>query len=88
MVIVYRKYNYYIYAAKDGYIVHNTKKEFSKGHTHINNYHTAKYLIDMSYYSKIPYHTYDYILESLMRISTDQKYIDTLRKLKKGRKKK
>ena len=88
MVTIYRKHNYYIYATKDGYIVHNSKKPFERGHTHINNYNTAKYLIDMSFHSKIPYHTYDYILESLIRISTDESYIQKLNKMKKCRKKK
>ena len=33
---------------KGNYIIHNTHKEFNKGHTHINNYHTAKYITNIS----------------------------------------
>ncbi len=41
---IYRKANYNIYAFSDGgYIIHNMNLPFEKGHTHIRNYHTAKF---------------------------------------------
>ena len=79
MVIVYRKHHYYIYSDKKEFIVHNSKKPFHEGHTHINNFNTAKYLVSMSYASKVPYHASNYIYTSLIRISTDKDYIKKLK---------
>ena len=47
MNLAYKKKNFNIYNAGNGYIIHNIKKEFSQGHTHINNFKTAKYLVDL-----------------------------------------
>ena len=79
MVIVYKKHHYYIYSDTKGFIVHNTKKPFQEGHTHIKNFNTAKYLVTMSSSSKIPYHASNYIYTSLIRISTDKNYIKKLK---------
>lgn len=75
MNVAYRKKNYKIYFFDNGgYIIHNTKGEFSQHHTHINNYNTAKYLIDLSIHNTVPYHLSNYLLESLLRISLDENY--------------
>lgn len=73
---IYRKANYNIYAFSDGgYIVHNMNLPFEKGHTHIRNYHTAKFLIDLSYHRSIPNKRLNkYLLESLIRISDSKEY--------------
>lgn len=82
MNTIYNKKSYYIYKiSKSGYIVYNTKKKFKDGHTHINNYNTAKTVIDMSIHKTIPKHLSKYLIESIIRISTDEKYIETLKLL-------
>ena len=74
-----------IYSDRNGsYVVHNTRKEFSEGHTHINNYNTAKYIAYLALYKKMPKnnHLSIYLIESLIRISSDKKYINQLELLK------
>lgn len=63
---------------KKGFIVHNSHKTFKDGHTHIDNYNTAKYIIKLAYYKTVPKHLSGYLLVSLIRISTDKKYKDKL----------
>lgn len=83
MVRIYRYKNYNIYSNhNNGFIIHNTKKDFQNGHTHLNNYNTAKYLIKLSCYHTIPNHLSDYLIDSLIRISDDSSYIDKLYKIK------
>lgn len=84
MVKVYKRKNFSIYSGREGFIVHNTHKEFSKGHTHINNYHTAKYLIAMSLKKEVPYHASSYIYGSLIRLAEDQSYIQRITKKMEG----
>lgn len=79
MVCVYKKKNYVIYSNKEGFIIHNRNKEFQDGHSHIGNFNTAKYLIDLAIYSRIPNRDSTYFLESLIRISNDEDYIKRLR---------
>lgn len=78
---IYTKKNFVIIDMDEGYIVINKDKEFKQGHTHITNYNTAKYLIDMVLYSRIPYHLPIYLLISLQRLSTDKDYKDKIEKL-------
>ena len=85
MVVIYKKRNYVIYATnKDkSYIVCNMNKDFSKGHTHIHNYNTAKYLINAALnFSVPPNSTSIYIIDSLIRISKNKEYIQKLKVLK------
>lgn len=74
MNTIYRKKNYKIYNVGKGYIVHNSNLEFSEHHTHINNFHTCKYIIDLCIHRTVPYHLSDYLLVSILRISNDNKY--------------
>lgn len=83
MVRILKRGVFSIYSADHEYIVHNTHKEFSKGHTHIKNFQTAKYLVKMSLAKKIPYHASIYVYDSLIRLAEDQTYIQQLRKKKK-----
>ena len=80
MVRIYRRKEFSVYSGNGGFIVHNTKKEFANGHTHISNFHTAKFLIDMSIRKLIPYKVSPYLLESLMRLSNDEIYTEKIRK--------
>ena len=80
-----------IYSDKQGtYIVHNTRKEFSNGHTHINNYNTAKYIAYLALYKKMPKkgHLSSYLIQSLIRISDDNTYINKMRMLQETSQKK
>lgn len=80
MVLLYKKREFRIYGNNDEYIIHNSKKEFSDGHTHINNYKTAKWLIDLAIHKSIPNRKKRYFLESLIRISTDNTYRNLLKR--------
>ena len=76
----------YIKIYSDGhnhYIVHNTKKDFPIGHTHIDNFNTAKYVATLALHHKIPQpnHMSNYLIRSLIRISTDNEYITKLNNL-------
>lgn len=44
-MVMYRNGPYQVYTAKGGYIIHNTKKPFENGHTHIERYDTCMMLI-------------------------------------------
>lgn len=84
MVRVYRVKNFDIYSNRqDGFIVYNRNKPFNTGHTHINNYHTAKYIANLACHKSIPHKKISkYLKESLIRISTDKSYIKKIRLLK------
>lgn len=79
---IYSKKGFKIYKVDNGFIVHNIKKQFTTGHTHINNYNTAKYILNLAFHSSIPQKkTCNYLLESLIRISTDKLYIEQIESL-------
>lgn len=80
MNIIYKRKNYNIYkVSKNQYIVHNTLKPFSNGHTHVNNYYAAKMIIHLSITKTIPDHLSKYLLESIIRISIDIEYIEKIK---------
>lgn len=81
MTTIYKKYNFKIYSDKHGYIIHNTKLEFDKHHTHINNYKTCKFIIDLCIHKTIPKHLSDYLLVSIIRITEDKRYKDEIYKI-------
>lgn len=78
MIRLYKFKNFEIYGYKNVYIIYNKNKEFENGHTHINNFKTAKYLIKLSYYKIIPKHLSSYLFKSLVRISNDELYLQKL----------
>lgn len=71
---VYSKKEYIVIKMKSGFIVINTTKDFNNGHTHIRNFQTAKYLIDLSIHKSIPHHLDNYLLNSLLRLTNDSSY--------------
>ena len=80
--IVFSKKHFRIIKEGDGFIVYNMNKSFKNGHTHISNYNTAKYILNLAYHSSIPQkRTSDYLLQSIIRISTDSGYIKQIKKL-------
>ncbi len=83
---IYQKGDFVILAVKNGYIVHNMKKHFDFGHTHLTKYKSAKSLIFLARFKKMPRKAGAYFLESLIRVSTDYEYINKLTsELKTGR---
>ncbi len=84
MVRIFKKANFNIYSDHDGtYIIHNTNKDFFKGHTHLKEFGTAEYLVNLALHKSIPKRNLKYFIESLIRISTDEEYIDKLMRLSK-----
>lgn len=63
--------------SRDNFIVHNTRKDFSIGHTHLNSYKTAKYIAYLVANNKIPKkrHLSDYLYQSVIRVSSNKNYI-------------
>lgn len=85
MVRVAKMKYFNIYSNTEGaYIVHNTHKEFHEGHTHINNFNTAKYVAYLALYKKVPKkgHLSDYLIESIIRLSDDKAYIRRMNQFK------
>lgn len=83
MVRVFKQRYFNLYSNFDnGYIIHNTHKPFEEGHTHLNNYDTARYIIKLAYHHSVPNHLSIYLIDSLIRISSDETYIRQLNELK------
>lgn len=78
---IYSKESFVIIRADAEYIIINKSKQFKDGHTHIRNFKTAKYLIDMVIHGRIPYHLPMYLLVSLRRLSADNIYTQKLQRL-------
>lgn len=93
LVIVYKKKNYKIFDSKDGFIIYNTKYDFSNHHTHIKNFHTCKYIIDLCLSKTIPEDLSEYLLVSMKRLTEDKTFrnriqskIDAKKRIKNRRK--
>jgi hypothetical protein len=84
---IYAKGTYKIYHTKDGYILHNSGMD-GFAHTHIKNYKIAVYLIQLSIHKKVPHHLSRYLIISLLRINSDEKYCRKIRDLLQNHKKK
>ena len=81
--VIFRKKNFIILELKKNtYIVLNKKKRFKEGHTHTNNFNYAKSLIDLCVRRKLPRKPQKRIMESLKRLSNDEKYLKELDKFK------
>lgn len=67
---------------KDSFILFNKRKGFENGHTHIRNYGTAKWVMELYQQRKIPLQLKStYLLQSLIRISDDEDYSSRIQKL-------
>ena len=74
---------------KPAYILYNKHKEFSEGHTHLNNYRTAIWLMKVYLNKKVPLDLKSvYLLQSLIRISDDEEYTKRIQNIINIRKKK
>lgn len=83
MVRIFKQRYFNLYSSYvDDFIIHNTHKPFEEGHTHVSNYDTARYLIKLAYHHTVPKHLSIYLIDSLIRISSDEGYIKQLNILK------
>lgn len=71
---IYKRREFNVYSTYEGYVVHNTKKEFKNGHTHVNSYATALKLVNISIEKEIPDYLNKYLLGSLLRLTDDYKF--------------
>lgn len=78
---IFQRKEYSIYKVSDGYIVHNTNKEFRIGHTHVRSFNKAKSIVDLCVRKKLPNTPREWEIESLMRITNNQTYRNKLRDL-------
>ena len=60
---------------RPAYILINKRKGFDNGHTHIDNFNTAKWIMNLYMNRKLPHDLGSvYLLQSLVRISDDVEY--------------
>ena len=78
---VYERKEYIVLKVSNGYIVYNTHKEFSEGHTHLKSFSMAKTLIDNCIKKKRPKTNNLYLITSHIRVSNDVKYSSMLQEL-------
>lgn len=83
---VFQKGDFIIIRVSKGYIVINRRKGFEKGHSHIKGFKTAKYVLELVHYKRIPNHLPVYLLYSLVRLSDDTRYIDKVLELIESKK--
>lgn len=74
---LYSDNTFKIYHSRNGYIIHNYRKEHFS-HTHLKNYKTCIYLIRLIHARRIPRNISAYLLESLRRISPDDDYTEKI----------
>ena len=73
-MVIYEKGGYSILEMNKGYIVVNNNMNES-AHTYIENLSTSMWIIDLSIQRKCPYNIPKYLVESLIRINTDENYL-------------
>lgn len=82
---VYEKKNFIvikIYGGnKVGYILYNTDKEWKNGHTHLRSFDVAKTIASNVMNHKKPKTNNLYLIESHIRVSTDELYINYIEEL-------
>lgn len=83
---IYSQENYIILRVKSkeriGYILYNTKKPWSQGHTHLKSYSMCEIIIKNVINGKKPKSKNIYLLDSHIRVSDDPKYIKMIESLK------
>ena len=87
MELKYTKKNFKIFYSKENnnYVVYNLKKQWETGHTHIDKYEQALYLVDCVIKGKIPKRVNKYFLVSLKRLAKDEKYIEKIQNVIDGK---
>ena len=85
---IFQRKEYSIYQAGDGYVVHNTNKRFENGHTHVSNFYKAKILVILAIKRQIDDKLTKHDIESLIRLTNDNRYRNQLiNKLEENRSK-
>lgn len=69
---VYQRGDYKVYSIDEEFIVHNTKKDFQEGHTHIRNFNACKKIIACCIEHKLPHDLPRYLLISIARVATGE----------------
>ena len=75
---VFQRKEYSIYRAGDGFVVHNTNKDFKIGHTHVSNFYKAKILVIMAIKREIDDKLSKRDIQSLIRLTNDNRYRNKL----------
>lgn len=79
--------NYAIFHSEDGYIVQNLDMSgFS--HTHLEGLPQAKKIIKLSRAKKVPFDLPRYLLISLLRVNSDESYLEKITQVMEIKKKK
>lgn len=81
---IFQRKEYSIYKVSEGYIIHNTNKNFNKGHSHVRSFNKAKSLIDLCVRKKLPNTPRAWEIESLIRITNNNTYRNKLRNILEG----
>lgn len=87
--ILYEKENFIIFKSEnDGYIIQNLDID-NFAHSHIENYKTCQWMIELSLKKKCPYDIPKYLVISLIRLNNDEEYLRKLNEIlnKKNKKK-
>lgn len=75
-----------IYQSADGVILCNEDIE-GFAHTHLHNLNTAKWLVDLSMKKKLPRDIPRYLLISLIRVNSDERYVTKANELLSNKRK-
>lgn len=90
--IVYEKGEFVVIKVKSddrvGFIVHNTKKKWEEGHTHLKSFNMAKELINNVIKHKKPKTKNGYLLMSHIRVTNDESYAKFIQELIQARRSK
>lgn len=78
---LYEREGYVIFKAHSGYVLFNTNKPFEDGHTHLERFESGKILIDHCISKRIPDSRRAYMYTSLIRITDDEQYKQSLKTL-------
>jgi transcriptional regulatory protein LevR len=76
-----------VYKVNNCFILHNSDKEFTDGHTHLDSIKQAKLLIQLSLEQRVPNHLSRYLLVSLKRVNKG-KYVNRIDELLVNKKRK
>ena len=80
-VQIFQDPDFKVYKAGGGFVVHNIKKSFDEGHTHVSKYDTCMVMIKLVERKQIPKSRSKHFIESLIRISNDRKYTHRIMEL-------
>lgn len=85
---IYQRKEFKIYKVYNGFIVHNTRKPFKDGHTHLRSFKICKTVINSVINGNIPRRFSPYLLRSLIRVCKDSDvgYVDKVESLIKAKK--